>query len=292
MFATSADKKNPDPESKNNVGSDIPGEKDNHVFGFETFDPDTPPKVKDLPRDGKALKSVYFFKVAAGFEPEENDSGVTTAVTISPASKFAKLTVSSQTKPAKIKVDYKKERVALKAGISYIYGAMTESIIMEKADVKRGLPFRDDAAAVQLLDNSGGSSTLTYWTAANGKKPRSKEQIVTVYNYSSWNDNAAIAAGYNKTKYTYKLPKGYEVRPVGSEGKWGTSVRRVTSTTEFEVRRKGNAKFDAKSSTWLKAGTRTASEFKILEITVGEYTVKDRKNQEIQKTGITKVEVK
>jgi hypothetical protein len=292
LFATSADKKNPDNPKPEKAAAN-PGQTDKDVFGFVKFDPDNAPKVKDLPKDGKVLQSVYLFKVAAGMNDDEEDDEGNQIITLSPASKFVKVTVSSQIKPANINVDYKKERVALKAGMAYYYGSMTDAdkTVMTKADAAIGLLFKDEDADAPLL-GSTGNTNLTYWTAANGKKPRSKEQKIIVHNYSKWSDNSAVASGFDKTKRTYRLPRDYEVRPLDSNGKWVTSIPKVTSTVEYEIRRKGTARYDGTGKPWLKGGTRTASEVRKLTIVVDEYKAgKDKNKEDIMKTGIISVKV-
>ena|GEM_PF-3420467 len=297
FFASSKDGKNPDTGEPTLSG---PANNANSAFGFMIFNPEEPPKVKDLPvSTGKVTRSAYYFKLAAdvkmlsddtdSFDPAED---VDRAV-ISPASKTVRLQVSSKLKPANIKVDYKKERVLLKNGMAYKDD--NDDKYVDKALSKAGIQFRDttgNATGSVIFSSTvaGQSEDLTYWTAANGKKPQSEPRTVKVYDYSTWTgaDESAVKSGFNEDKRTYRLPKGYEARPLGSTSKWRTSVGKVTSEKEFEVRRRGNARFDAKNiNTWLRAGTNTASVSKKLTIEFGEYNDGKRVRNAIEKITIS-----
>lgn len=307
FFASSADKKTADTDDLSNNNPTVNADA---KFGFTLFGKnDKFPLVKDL-SNNKVIKTTYLFRLSATWEKQTIDSedGVEEEVyVITPASKTVKLTVSSKLKPGNAKVDYKKERVTLKAGSAYYYGddikgttiadamtiAKTKAAIMTKSTTKSGILFRgtnENTIGGNLLDNTPSSiSNIIYWTAANGKKPRSVATIITVHNYQSWSttDTDRIEKAFIKGSGKYKLPKGYEVL-LPNEEKWKTSVsvkKFSSGENTVKIRKKGNAKFDAKNtSTWLKAGTNTASESKTFAFIFGEYTVKGK-----TKTGITGV---
>jgi hypothetical protein len=320
LFASSADGRNPDDPNPNRVSATL--------FGFVPFphddanlDPDDPndeddPKrfdlarrtVRELPRDNRVARYAHFFKIEAALEEVRDGDGNTgdvTSVNITPASRPVRLQVSSQIRPARIRVDYRREIAALRAGMAYAMGPHSQSDvnqmnptafeIVDRAAARAGILFRgDDETALFTKEIGTGNAEITYWTAARGNRPRSPAQTVRIHNFSGWSgtDTSAVRAGRNAARGTFRLPRGYEVRAVGSEGRWRTSVGRITSTMEFEIRRRGNARFDATGAPWLRAGTATASHSRILTVTVDTFQAgTDKNNQPILRTGVTDVQV-
>jgi len=284
LFATSADRKNPDADNA------ARGE-----FGFKPFDPEEPPEVKLLVNN-KVSRHTYLFKVEATVDQAQTADDTPGAVILTPASKTVRLNVSSQTRPTRMSVNYRTERITLRAGTAYTIHASPSSItgLMTTADRKQGIMFVDNNRNIFTAVAPDGSVQITYWTAANGKKPQSAPETVKIWNYRKWNleDTNAVEGGLDKAKGRYKLPRGYEIRQIsasGATGKWTTSVRKMNTPDKvaFEVRIRGNARFDAKNPTdWKRVGTLTASESQRLEITFGEYTVKNRRGVESPKFGI------
>jgi len=180
-------------------------------------------------------------------------------------------------KPVIPKVDYKKDIATVSAGTAYWFAGLTGKtdeddkpiteafgIVMDRSSVKAGIPFTgsEEDGIFGILDGvpTGGQTTLTVWSEANGARPRSRATSVIVYSYSAWSskDTTAVQAGFvanskfPKGAGTYKLPKGYEVRPIDSTGKWEKSIKNVIGDDEWEIRRIGTASFDAKNTkTWI-----------------------------------------
>lgn len=245
-----------------------------------------PQDVAPLSKDGKVVKLYYLVKLVPHTNVEKNDDDET--YTFTPSSKAVKITVSSQIKPGKIKVDYKKEKVTLKHGMVYKKNDEEASEVLSKPVAKVGILFEE------ILSASDSSVEITYWTEATGKTPQSAVTKIKVNNYTAWSgrESKAVEGGYDKLKHTYKLPKGYEVFDE-SKRKWVSSVKGIYDGAEFIVRKKGNAKFDLTTKTFLKPGTLPASKTATLTVSYGEYNTgkKDKSGEPIMKNGITKVTV-
>lgn len=266
LYATSTDGKVAD---KTKADSDLGQWK--ATFGFKTFNFKAGELIKPLLKDaakntfyngGKPGKFTYLAKIAPVItKPATADD----EWELTPASKVSKLKVTSETKQPSIKVDYKKEKVILKAGMAYYFSGLTDSLIMDKANAKNGLPFKGDGEdVIGVLDNVaiGASKYVTAWIAPNGKKAGSCEITVKVWGDSAGTNVKAadITTGIKNPgtdKVSFKLPKGYQVREVGGDT-WSTSITvsvtadATTSDEAWEIRKVGTAKFDSKNAkTWI-----------------------------------------
>jgi hypothetical protein len=266
LFASSRDGRNPDNPATDN----------DTVFGFMNFtEADiTRTTVRDLPRDGRVTRTPFFFRLGGDvkLEPEVVTAENPQRVIISPASRTVRLQVSSQLRPARIRVDYRREIVRFKAGMAFNIGkeiGENRIFLVDRGTARSGFAFRDEEMPIL---GASGNTELTYWTAASGNRPRSAETTVIIHNSSNWtgSDTTAVRNGFDRNRRTFRLPRGYEVRQLESTGRWVTSVRNPTGTMELEIRRRGNARFEAKGRPWIRAGTTTASVVQKLTIEFGE----------------------
>ena len=188
----------------------------------------------------KVVKSVYFARYAPKLS---NDIYY-------PASKSAKITVSSETKAPKYKADYKKEVIKLKKG-DMIYAGTGEQLALNP-NQPNSVPTPTsmlEAGDLLYIESAKGSeislsdyltadpTTVVIWSTGTNKKPATSKQVYTLAPRS--------VIDLTPTPTSLKLPKGYEVQ--NNKGKWGSSMPKFTATSipgryTFPVRKKATAK--------------------------------------------------
>jgi hypothetical protein len=253
-------KKTPD-RAENIFISDVESWED-----WETFDSAGYP-VAELPETDKVAYAYYIAKTAPVIGDNLTDPKTRK---ITPASKIVKLKVSSEIKPPKVTVDYKKEIVKMKANYAYrMWGEETDAVILNKTNAKAGIKFKDlFGMEYKEITETNLKKEIEVYIAATGKKPRSTSIQVIVNGPKAF--EGLPESGFDSYKHKYKLPKGLEVWDK-NKSKWVTSIK-ITGNITLDVRERGKAKYDASDSEAnLKAGTRTASIVKKYDIIWGEY---------------------
>jgi len=202
------------------------------------------------------------------------DGFVQNILEIQAGSKVARVRVLGETKPVFPKVDYKRDRLTVKAGISYWFdglkdadGADTASqtgLTMNKVNRKAGIPFTGITGETIGVFDAAGTATsvpVTIWRESTGSKPRSMSNTILVWNYGGADvTDADITAGIKRPgtdKASFKLPKGFQVRE-NENAAWSAKLTvpatsaSTTSIGEWQIRRIGTAKFDSKNpTTWI-----------------------------------------
>ena len=190
------------------------------------------------------------------------------ATSDTPASKSAKITAKGLLKAPKVKVDYKKEIIKLKEGMSVFFGEEIPSgalkitgtpanysemdgryIVIDEETAKAGL---DISKYITNIRN-----TILVWSAATKKKAATDKQTIELAKRQDIED-----AVLNPSNGKLKLDKKYEVWDESKE-KWG-SLPSVSESCELKIRLKATAK-GGKESDSTFAASRTAT----LKITYG-----------------------
>lgn len=212
--------------------------------------------VPGLDKLGKNVKAKVEFRIAAQGDEE---SGYT------PASKVKKLTVQSIAKVPKIKVDYTKETLKLKAGMSAYFG--TENSIKRNPDGTANfcklptsttpLNYEDFAGSALIavskeeakkainLSNyiTTERNTIILWQTATATKPASAKLTILMAPrgvITSKSPQPTISAG------KMKVPNVYQVFNTKTK-KWGTSIVMPTTASAIRIRLKATAKGGAET---------------------------------------------
>lgn len=225
--------------------------------------------VSDLPSNGKTGKETYFYRL----RPVITEDG-----TIKPASKTAKIKVLTMNPAPKLKVDYKKEIIKLKSGVSIYFGNSPVS------DPSGSISFcklpdnpksYDDFSGKMLLKAASGSTavkrgidilgyisgpadapdaknTICIWQAATSRKPASVALIIELAKRAPAPTDAAEIVRISNGKA--KLLSGYELYSE-SDGKWVSSISsKIASGASFTVRKKATAKGGQEKDSTFAAG--------------------------------------
>jgi M6 family metalloprotease-like protein/uncharacterized repeat protein (TIGR02543 family) len=215
--------------------------------------------------------------------------------TIVPASKIFKLKPLIQQKPTKIKADYKKEILKVKAD-GMIFGGDLAALKAAAENPQRatgaagfdeGLVYqatKADRAGVSLtaiLDRTGPDAvqTVCLWMPATAKKPATQVQ-----EYRLARRAELLPQAIGGVNGRVRLPKTLEV--LKSAGKWSSTLPKVTQTATYEdwVRVKAVARGTGFDDASQFAASRPAA----LTIEYGVYTPPDARKA---KSGVLEVRV-
>jgi hypothetical protein len=296
LYATSADGKTPhtgDPTVWNDARTTAAR------FNFRPFPHEEGEKVLTFANAAAAARPTrltYLAKTAPIFTPPATADD---AWTFTPSSKVARLRVTSVTRPVLPRVDYRREVMTLRAGMAYRIGTASPTsmgtgtgvALATRENARAGIPFNTPADAEPgtppgLLANIPTNEQrvpVTVWTEANGRSPQSFPNEIFVYGPSALTTNVVrdgINAGIRNAgtpKVSFKLPRGYEVRPAGeADAEWSTTITvsltmegfSTTATTvnndnTWQVRRMGTARFMPKNTSgpdaWISGRNLTTS---------------------------------
>lgn len=209
--------------------------------------------VPGLGTNNKTVKAKFQYRTKATVKTDSSGN-----VTYVPASKVKKFTVSSTLKPTKIKADYKKETLGLKAGMSVFFGAAIPKDSSGQPNAKelggaRSLEAFEDyenRIALNLSKERAKTfsiapyitdtrNTILVWQHATDKKPSSAVQTIVLAARGKI-EEASVAID-SKGKVSLDSKK-YEMYDSG-KNKW-VSAKNLTATEDkyIKVRMKCTAK--------------------------------------------------
>ncbi|MCL1806720.1 MAG: hypothetical protein FWG31_03355 [Oscillospiraceae bacterium] len=168
----------------------------------------------------KVKAASYFIRLA----PVEED-GI-------PASTSKKYTQPKQVKEPKIKPDYKKETIKLKAGLRYCFAG-------PDADPAKLQYSQAAGDQVSIEDAITNNQTVYVYTPESGKKSRSAVQRITL---AERGETPGEGEGLVLGKNSASLQKGYEY--FGSKEKWGSFTK---GDIKGWIRLKATAKYNTKT---------------------------------------------
>ncbi len=178
--------------------------------------------------NNKVQKTVYFIK--------------TMATETTPSSKEVKISVAGQQKAPKLKIDYKKEIIKGKEGMSVMCGENLLADTMSKEDAKAGIYL----SGVLLV---GVRTDIRLWIGATSKKPASAIQEIS----TAARSEAPLASEvYTLSAGKLKLKKGFEAYSE-DKGKWG-GLPKITDSCTILVRKAATAKGGKETDSTYAAG--------------------------------------
>ena len=216
--------------------------------------------IAALGADGKPQKTIYYIRKKA----------TATSTSISPASKYTKISVAGQLKAPKFKIDYKKEIIKGKEGLGVRCNEIYLAKNLTKDDAKGAM--KEIAISSYLLVKT--HSKFEIWQCATAKKPASAIQVIDAAERAEVPGDGAFTLSSGKLT----LNKSYEAYN-SEKGKWG-SLPKITGSCEVKIRLKATAKGGKESE-----NTFAASNAVTLKITYGEY------DAEKGKSGVTAAEI-
>ena len=190
----------------------------------------------------KVQKTVYYVRVAA--------------TTTTPASKEVKVSVAGQQKAPNLKIDYKKEVIKGKEGLTIRCGETYLVKNISKEDAKDSL--KEISIATYLT--VGERAVFDIWQSATAKKPASAIQTIEAAARAAAATSSADVVTLSKGKLALK--KGYEAYDTDKQ-KWG-GLPKIEASCVISIRKKADAKAGKENDTTYASG-----ETMKLEVTYG-----------------------
>ena len=190
----------------------------------------------------KVQKTVYYIRTAA--------------TTTAPASKEVKISVSGQQKAPNLKIDYKKEVIKGKEGLTIRCGETYLVKNISKEDAKDSL--KEISIATYLT--VGERAEFDIWLSATAKKPASAIQTINAAARAAAATSSADVVTISNGKLSLK--KGYEAYDTDKQ-KWG-GLPKIEASCVISIRKKADAKAGKENDTTYASG-----ETMKLEVTYG-----------------------